>query len=63
MEGEGVKSPEGGAGTALSARGAPPTTRDDAGWARKREAPLGWGSSLKGYILYLLRSLLTVSWD
>jgi len=34
-----LKAQRAGAGAARSARGAPPTTRDDAGWAGKREAP------------------------
>jgi len=38
-KGEGVKSPEGGAGTTRGARGAPHSARNDAGGARKREAP------------------------
>jgi len=49
VEGEGVKSPEGRAGTTRSARD-PPTTRNDGqGGARKRKAPLGRGSSQTKY--------------
>jgi len=48
VEGEGVKSPEGRAGAARSARD-PPTTHNDAGGAGKREAPLGRGSSQTKY--------------